>query len=113
MSLLPRVAVVVLVASSVAFAGCTSGPQLEVSDTEAQATAFGNVNVYAAVTNSGEERGSATLKAQVELDSGNTYTKTKQVTVGPRDSNTYTFKFDIPLTESLSTEQFTYEVWLE
>jgi hypothetical protein len=111
-----------ITAGSVFLAGCSDimesagfGEQsdLEITDTDAQTTTFGNVRVGVMVANRGEKSGSATLVGQVDVQGGDTYTKRRDISVPAGDSNSYTLEFDIDLTESLSADRFQYSARLE
>lgn len=94
-------------------AGIGEQSDLEITDTDAQATTFGNVRLGVMVVNRGEKSGSATLAGQVDVQGGDTYTKRREITVSAGDSNSYTLEFDIDFAESLSADRFQYSARLE
>jgi hypothetical protein len=83
-------------------------PNLQVTGTDAETTAFGNVRMLVQVTNSGEEDGSGTLEGVVDVQGGDTYRQSRQVSLDAGMSNSYTLEFDIDLGESLSASSYEY-----
>lgn len=93
--------------------GLVEQSDLQISDTEAQSTTFGNVRLGVMVVNRGEKSGSATLVGQVDVQGGDTYTNRREITVAAGDSNSYMMEFDIDFSESLSAEKYQYSARLE
>lgn len=106
-----------------ALAGCSTNSiseqvrqvrsDLAITDQDSQTTTFGNVEITVRVHNSGEARGSKELHAQVDVQGGDTYHKSRSITVSPGDYNDYHFEFDIEASGPLSGASYTYEAWLE
>jgi len=98
--------------SVTALAGCLGGG-LEVEDTEARVTGFGNVIVRVLVANSSSSSKSGTLLGQVDANGGDTYTERREITVTGDGSNTYDLEFDIAASDSLSASSFEYSAEIE
>jgi|GEM_PF-773389 hypothetical protein len=101
-------------------AGCSGsdggggiGGGLTVDDTSAETTAFGNVVLSVAVSNTSGSSNSDTLIGQVDMTGGDTYTERRDITVDGEQSNTYELEFDIDFSESLSASEFEYSARIE
>lgn len=99
-------------------AGCSESTQnaissggLEITDTESENTAFGNVVVHVMVQNTASSSKSATLVGQVDVEGGDTYTDQRDISVMGEDSNSYELEFDIDF--SLSASSYHYSAQLE
>lgn len=108
----------VVTASAVtSLAGCAGSglgeSSLEVSDVDAHNTSFGNVIVRAMVVNNSSDSLSGTLYGEVDVQGGDTYTRTRPVTLAPNDSSSYKLEFDINISESLSGGSYEYSAWVE
>lgn len=88
-------------------------PDLDITGSDSEKTFFGDVDVSARIYNRGDARGRATLYAQVSIEGGDTYTKSKRVFIDAGDYNDYTFEFDIPSLESVTGFSYEFETWLE
>jgi hypothetical protein len=112
--------------AAVGLSGCSSilgdedgggglGPQpnLQIAGTDSRTTTFGNVELLVEVSNTGEKDGSATLEGVVDVQGGDTYRETREVSVSAGGSNSYTLEFDIDLGESLSASSYEYEANLD
>lgn len=97
--------------------GCASssslGSSLEVSDTDSSTTMGGNIRLRAMVVNDSSDSASGTLYGEIDVQGGDTYTKTRGVTISPNRSNSYDLKFDIRLSESISGARYEYTAWVE
>lgn len=86
---------------------------LEVRNTDAESTAFGNVRVGAVVENTASSSKSGTLVFQVDIQNGDTYSTRRRITLPGGESNTYTETVDLSLSRSLQGGQYQYQVFLE
>jgi len=93
-------------------AGCISSG-LQVEDTDARVTTFGNVIVRVLVANDSSSSKSATLIGQVDVKGGDTYTQRRDISVTGDGSNTYDLEFDIAMSDSLSASEFEYSAEIE
>lgn len=93
---------------SVGTAGCMETQPLEVTDTDSQSTAVGNIEIIAMVVNNSNEPASGELVTQADIQGGDTYTEREVVTVDGNSSNSYTHTHDLNLSESLSGGQYEY-----
>lgn len=73
----------------------------------------GNVIVAARVSNGSSSAESGTLRAEVDLQDGETYTQTKQITVDGDSTEDFEVKFDIPIGDSLSGARYDYDAEIE
>lgn len=105
------VTVPLLAGCSDAVAEITGG--LEVTGVDASMTGFGNVEMTVRVENGASSSQSGTLVGQVDLDGGDTFTERKEITVQSDRRNTFEFEFDIPISDSLSGGQYTYDAWMD
>lgn len=104
-----------------AIAGCTETIEdtqedlqsdLRVYAMDAETTAFGNIVMAVGVENRGSARGSEMLWGEVDIEGGDTYQKSQQISVGPQESKRFEFDFDIDLSESLSGSSYSYDAWV-
>ena len=86
---------------------------LTIDDTSAETTAFGNVVLTVAISNTSGSSKTSTLIGQVDVSDGDTYTENREITVPGDDSNTYELEFDIDFSESLSASEYEYSAHLE
>lgn len=102
------------VAAGGLLAGCaevTGG--LEVTSTDAQATAFGNVEIAAQVENHGSDSQTGTLVGEVDLQDGTTHTEQTSITVPGERSDSYSVTVDLPISDSLSGSRYQYDAWID
>jgi hypothetical protein len=74
--------------------GCLS-QSLSIQEIEDDTTEAGTITALVAVANDGSSATSAQLTVQCNVISGDTYTKTRQITVVGSRTNTYRFEFDV------------------
>lgn len=99
--------------ATTAIAGCSSLlGELEVTNIEAASTPFGNVELLVTVENTAFTTRSGELTGQVDIEGGDTYTKSRSIQIQADDTNEYTFEFDIALGESLTGSSYTYDAWI-
>ncbi|ELZ11572.1 hypothetical protein C479_06901 [Halovivax asiaticus JCM 14624] len=99
-------------------AGCSDAVSevtggLDVTGMNARTTTFGNIELTAQVENTASDSKSGTLVGQVDLEGGDTFTEQKAITVGANRTNSFEIGIDIPVADSLSGGQYTYDVWLD
>ena len=99
-------------------AGCSAsgngfGGGLTVDDTVAETTAFGNVVLTVAVSNTSGSSKTGTLIGQVDISGGDTYTERRGISVDGEGANTYELEFDIDISDSLSASEYEYSARIE
>ena len=109
----------VAVGTGALLAGCSGsgsvgiGGGLTIDDTSAETTPFGNVVLTVAVSNTSDSSKTNTLVGQIDVSDGDTYTKSREITVAGTDTNTYELEFDIDFSDSLSASEYEYRARLE
>ena len=107
----------VTVGAAALLAGCSGsgglGGGLSIDDTSAETTAFGNVVLTVAVSNTSGSSKTGTLIGQVDISGGDTYTENREISVAGDGSNTYELEFDIDISESLSASEYEYSARVE
>mgnify|MGYP006307928379 CR=1 FL=1 len=86
---------------------------LEVTDTEAQTTALGGIQMVVQVTNNGSSSASGELVAQVDIQNDNTLTKNRDISVPGDEANTFEFEFSPDLSSRLSSSEYEYSARLK
>lgn len=105
---------VAVASGALILAGCSSVfGGLEIVEFNSEVTSFGNIVVRVLVNNSGSSSAGARLVGQVDIQDGDTYTESRNITVLGGESNTYILRFDISLGDTLSGERYEADVWLE
>jgi len=98
-------------------AGCSAlgqlGEPLEITDAETESTALGNVIANVTIENTISETHSGTLIGQVDVDGGDTYTESRQITVPGDETNSYRLEFDIDVRDSLSGSQYQFSAEID
>lgn len=101
----------------VTLAGCSGSSQdangLSVEDTDTRSTTFGNIVVAVLVENITDDTKSARLHAEVDVDGGNLYEESDDISVTSGGREKFQLKFDISAEESMNAEQYEYRAWLE
>lgn len=98
-------------------AGCSrlglGGTPLAIETVDSSTTATGDVTVSATISNPTEQSQQAELTSQVDIQDGDTYTKSQEIEVPPNNENSYTITHDLSLGESFSADQYEFGVSLE
>lgn len=101
-------------------AGCSAtsdllggGSNLEVTEVESQVTGWGDVQLSISVENTGSESESGTLYGQVDVQGGDVYSESQQITVPAGETNQYTIDVPIEFQDSLGAEGYQHSAWVE
>ncbi|MFC7077752.1 hypothetical protein [Haloarcula halophila] len=102
-----------LATSSILVSGCSAFGGLEVSSVNADTTALGDIEVLVVVENTASSSRDRELTTQVDVQSGDTYTQSEEITVPGESENSYRHTHDLALSESLSADSFDYSASVE
>lgn len=107
---------VIAIGAAGGLAGCLGttpdSRHLELVETEASPTVWGNIEVTARVRNDGQNRESGELFAEATVD-GETYQGSKSISVGAGETRTFEVTIDTPITGMIAADEITLEAWVE
>lgn len=101
-----------------ALGGCSEAERavsggLSVVEARGEPTTFGNAEITVTVENTASESKSGTLNVEVELDNGQTYTKSRYIRVPGESTDTFEFTIDISIVDAFSSNEGTLDAWIE